>query len=80
MVSFGGARLFGKMPIKEKNTFHVTIHNFLNKFAIGVVDSQYKQNLISGEEPNVIYFKSDRKFWNGEKELEEQGQEGFKAG
>lgn len=38
-----------------------------NRMSIGVIDTEYKENVIFGEEPNVITYQSDKRSWNGKK-------------
>lgn len=48
LSAFGGAHLFGRIPIKKTSTFHISIESLKGKFALGVIDSSYKQNLLYG--------------------------------
>lgn len=38
-----------------------------NRMTLGVIDPSYKENVIFGEEPNLITYQSDKKSWNGKK-------------
>ena len=67
MTSYGNARLFGRNFIKDKPTFHIQINAKANRMSIGVIDTEYKENVIFGEEPNVITYQSDKRSWNGKK-------------
>lgn len=46
--SIGGAHLFGRVPLLEKNSFSLRLANLGSKIGLGVIDAQYKDQLLFG--------------------------------